>query len=218
MNIAIIGDIHGNKDALVAMLSEAKKLKVQLILITGDIVGYYPFVKEVLELLKNWNTVIVKGNHEEILKNSLADQSFLEQTTIKYGSGLEESIRELSNDEIKFLTNLPHPMELEIEQKNILLAHGSPVDVNEYIYPDCEISKLAWLENIECDILICGHTHYPMKKFHKNKIILNPGSIGQPRNKGSGANWILYDTLNDTFTFKVTKYDISNVVKWAKKK
>jgi len=216
MKISILGDIHGNKDALSAVLKAAKLLEVDRLLITGDLVGYYPFAKDVLALLAPWNMDIVRGNHEEMLYKSLTDRAYLEEITAKYGTGLLTSIAELSFQEIDYLINLPHPLLLNIEHKKIILAHGSPNNVNDYLYPNSDFSSCDWVGEMDCDIFICGHTHYPMEKVMNEKIVLNPGSVGQPRNKGSGAHWVLYDTDSQHFEFKIEGYDSSEIIEWAK--
>ena len=79
MKLALLGDIHGNKFALQAVLESAKNHNVDKLLITGDLVGYYPFVKEVLDLLKPWKKFIVSGNHEVMMKNSINDNDYLKK-------------------------------------------------------------------------------------------------------------------------------------------
>jgi putative phosphoesterase len=216
MNIGILGDIHGNKDALNAVLNAAKACNVARLLITGDLVGYYPFAKDVLVLLAAWDVDIVRGNHEDMLQQSITDKAYLEKITAKYGTGLLSSINELSAQEIDYLINLPHPLLLNIENKDIMLSHGSPININDYLYPDNDFISCDWVTDVHCDIFICGHTHYPMKKVVSDKIVLNPGSVGQPRNKGSAAHWVLYDTISQHFEFKTEDYDTDDVIEWAK--
>ena len=216
MKIGILGDIHGNKDALNAVLNAAEACNVGRLLITGDLVGYYPFAKDVLALLAAWDIDIVRGNHEDMLQQSITDKAYLEKITAKYGTGLLSSINELSAQEIDYLINLPHPLLLNIENKDIMLSHGSPININDYFYPDNDFITCDWVTEMHYDIFICGHTHYPMKKIIGDKIVLNPGSVGQPRNKGSAAHWVLYNTSSQHFEFKTEDYDTGEVIAWAK--
>ncbi len=216
MNIGILGDIHGNKDALNAVLNAARARSVKRLLLTGDLVGYYPFAKDVLALLAAWDIDIVRGNHEDMLRQSLIDKDYLEKIVAKYGTGLSDSINELSVQEIDYLINLPHPLLLTIENKDVMLAHGSPININDYFYPDSDFTYCDWLTEMDCDIFICGHTHYPMKKVVGDKIVLNPGSVGQPRNKGGAAHWVLYDPSSQNFEFRTEFYDTSKIIEWAK--
>ncbi len=216
MRIGILGDVHGNKDALNAVLQSAEKCKVERLLITGDLVGYYPYAKEVLSLLSNWQTDSVRGNHEDMLVRSINDPKYLESVNEKYGFGLKESLVSLSKAEIRYLTELPHPLKIEIEKNIVLIAHGSPADINEYMYPDTDLLALKWVSQLDCDILFCGHSHYPMQKHFRNKLIINPGSVGQPRNKGSSAHWVLWNTELDSFEFKTEEYELAELIHWAK--
>ena len=216
MMIGILGDIHGNKYALDAVLSSAKKHNVEQLLITGDLVGYYPFAKEVLELLCPWNKKIVAGNHEMMLKTARCDNLLLDKITKKYGSGIEAAIKTLSVQDVDYLVNLPHPLDFKIGSINITLCHGSPVDINEYVYPDCDFTELNWLNNNNSEIILCGHTHYPMHKIINNRVIVNPGSVGQPRNSTKDAHWVLFDTEKKSFDFKLEEYDISKILKVSK--
>ena len=212
MKIAILGDIHGNHLALDAVLNSAIRENVDHLMVTGDIVGYYPFVKEVIELLDPWSRQVVKGNHEVMLQHALSDLSYLERITKKYGSSIKIAIESLSKTQIDELLNLPKLIELELDDIQISLCHGSPVDVNEYIYPDSDLSKLSWLPNISSQLIICGHTHYPMLCEWNEKKILNPGSVGQSRNGVAKAHWVLFDTREKTYKFMIEDYNINIIL------
>ena len=217
MKLALLGDIHGNKFALQAVLESAKNHNVDKLLITGDLVGYYPFVKEVLDLLKPWKKFIVSGNHEVMMKNSINDNDYLKKISSKYGSSIKIALNTLSSKEIDYLTGLPHPLHIEIDNKKIILCHGSPENINEYLYPDINFELLQWADNYSAEIVVCGHTHHPMLKKVKNKIYVNPGSVGQPRNKSKKAHWVLYDTDTNIFIFKEETYDIKKMITIIKK-
>jgi putative phosphoesterase len=212
MKIAVLGDVHGNHLALDAVLSSAAREKVDNLLVTGDLVGYYPFVKEVFELLDPWDRQVVKGNHEVMLQNALSDLTYLERITKKYGSSIKIAIETLSETQIDELVNLPKLIELELNDMPISLCHGSPLDVNEYIYPDSDLSKLSWLPDITSQLIICGHTHYPMLREWNEKKILNPGSVGQSRNGIAKAHWVLFDTEERTFKFMIEDYNINIIL------
>jgi len=212
MKIAILGDVHGNHLALDAVLSSALREKVDRLLVTGDLVGYYPFVREVLELLDPWDRQVVKGNHEVMLQHALLDLPYLERITKKYGSSIKIAIETLTETQIDDLVNMPKVIELELNDMPITLCHGSPVDVDEYIYPDSDLSNLSWLTDIASQLIICGHTHYPMLLEWNGKKILNPGSVGQSRNGVAKAHWVLFDTEEKTFKFMMEDYNINTIL------
>ena len=101
----------------------------------------------------------------------------------------------------------------------ILLCHGSPLDENIYIYPDADESVVNKMfeYNSDFDVLVYGHTHYPVIWERGNKKIVNPGSVGQPRNRKPGAAWALWDTTKNDIEFFRESYDVSPVVKMCKK-
>lgn len=212
MKLALLGDIHGNHLALQAILTEAKASGVETLLITGDLVGYYHYPLQVLELLSPWHTYIVRGNHEDMLKAARTDPEFLTQVDSRYGIGLRTAIEQLDKKQLDTLCELPHPLELIIDECRILLCHGSPRNINQYIYPDAKQELLDSLASLDFDLIVLGHTHYSMCHKIEGTHIVNPGSVGQPRNGQLGAHWVLFDTVSRSFDFRQEEYDSSVLV------
>ena len=212
MKLALISDIHGNSLALEAVLISARKHDVEKILVAGDLIGYYFWPLEVIDLLKDWECFIVKGNHEEMLYKSLSDDQFLKMIDHKYGPGLRLAIDQLSKEQLAKLIALPHPMRFSLDNLDIMLCHGAPDQIDKYIYPDVDISTLDFFTDSKLDLIIMGHTHYPMHLFSKGVEIINPGSVGQPRNSLPGAQWVLYDTEDRSATFLSERYDVGKII------
>lgn len=210
MRLALLGDIHANALALEAVLDAAATKRVDALLITGDLVGYYFSPKAVLELLQPWQKYLVRGNHEEMLCRSCLDPEFLSGVGHRYGSGIEVAIAQLSVAEVDALCSLPHPLALVLEGRNVLLCHGAPHDIDCYVYPDNDLAALDVTALTEFDLVVTGHTHYPMRRVLGEKTLLvNPGSVGQPRNRRPGAHWALYDTESGEVSFHCESYDCS---------
>ena len=205
MRIGLLGDVHGNHRALEAVLSAAMLSKVEVLLLTGDLVGYYDSPLAVLDMLKLWNCYMVRGNHEEMLNQA------------KYGTGLRSAIKQLSKEQIDELCNLPHPLFLEIEGCKILLCHGSPWDIDQYVYPDSPPELFAKCALQQYDLVVLGHTHYPMIHEIGNTLLVNPGSVGQPRDRRPGAHWATYDTKTKAVEFFNETYDCAELVQECKK-
>ena len=85
MKIAILADIHGNHYALLQVLRKAKQLKVEKILILGDLIGYYYYPEKVLEMLSEWDCKFIKGNHEDLLKEILNNTQLNIKDSMGYG-------------------------------------------------------------------------------------------------------------------------------------
>jgi len=136
MKLGLLGDIHGNVDALKAVLSGAERLGVSKLLITGDLIGYYFYPAEVLSCLESWDTLMVLGNHEGMLQRGRRDAAFLSSVDSKYGSGLRLALESLSGDQLAFLESLPLTARVDIDGQTILLCHGAPWHTDQYVYPD----------------------------------------------------------------------------------
>jgi len=185
MKIALLGDVHGNHLALRAVLAAANESGVEHLLVTGDLVGYYFWPVEAMELLAPWESrmTLVKGNHEVMLELALQDAGFLSQVDRRYGTGLRIALESLSPAQLDRLTNLPHPEAVELDGRRILLCHGAPWDLDCYIYPDADPALLEQCAAGEYEWVVQGHTHYAMHHNVRGTNIVNPGSAGQPRNR-----------------------------------
>ena len=186
MRIGLISDIHGNSPALKAVIGRLMADTNQ-ILFLGDLCGYYPFVNECVALWDSEYIVGVRGNHDQILLDCIKSQiqPSLEYDS-HYGSALRRSLGSLSWETQRFLEALPLSRLLTVCGSTLALYHGAPWDPLEgRVYPDYK----EWdrFSDVAGDVVLLGHTHYPFVKYHKGKLIVNPGSVGQPRDHSAGA-------------------------------
>ena len=218
MKIAVISDIHGNYDALKEVLKKAKKESVEHMLVLGDIVGYYYHPDKILKALSKWNFDVVKGNHEYILEDLIANPSLEESIKLKYGSGHKEAIDKLSAQQLEFLRNLPETKSIQFDKVSILMCHGSPWLNDYYIYPDCDKDTIRKSDSKEHDFVLVGHSHYAFAIKNENSVLLNPGSIGQSRQIGGKASWAIIDTENNCFQLLTTDYNVERLINEVEKK
>lgn len=216
VKLALLGDIHGNYLALQAVLAAATSSGVEKLLVTGDLVGYYYAPLKVVEMLHSWDKYMVRGNHEDMLINARNNPIFLAQISDRYGSGLSLAIEQLGEQQLDELCNLPCKQDLMIDGCRIMLCHGAPWNVDQYIYPDTALDMLERCANQDYDLVVLGHTHYPMLKKIGKTVLVNPGSVGQPRNRQPGACWALFDTEDRTITFHNESYDLTDLVSECK--
>lgn len=216
MKIAIISDIHANIFALNAFLKKIEKDNIEIILVAGDIVGYYYWPKEVVSILMSDSRFIcIRGNHEEILYKVLYEPELAEKFRKKYGSGYDICKTKLSTDELEWLLALPKSKCIKYGGKSFYLCHGGLEDVNKYIYPD-KAENLIIENYSNCDFTIFGHTHYPFMHQYKEKKMLNPGSLGQPRDIGGIASFVIVDLINNIIQFKRVPFDKMEIIEVAK--
>lgn len=206
MILAVISDIHGNLEALKRVL---EKIESDMILCCGDIVGYYTWPNECIEKIKQLKAISVTGNH---------DLACVTGNTGGFNPYAEESIKwtrkVIKEKNIEFLRALKRKIRIKIDDTNIMIAHGSPRNpINEYIYPETDNSTLkSFIKSENVDILIMGHTHIPFAKKIENKLVFNPGSVGQPRDGDNKASFALLDVDNKEATIYRVEYDIDEVV------
>lgn len=222
MRVAVLGDLHGNAAALEAVLAAARAKSVERLLITGDFIGYYYWPREVLEMLSEWQTDAVRGNHEDMLCQIRQDGARLFALSRKYGSGLAVALETLTESQQSYLCGLPEQRCVDLQGRRILLAHGSPGSTDLYVYPDASSNVLGIIASSGRQAgatLVClGHTHYRMIKRMEEVLILNPGSVGQPRDGHLGACWALLDTTSMDIELRVEAYNVDGVAKFAKLK
>ena len=215
--IYVISDIHGNFEALKVFFSTIKKTKKDKIYCLGDIVGYYYQPNKCLNLLRKHKTIIIKGNHEINFIKSMKNKKLLHKYCEKYGASYSLSIKNISSKNKDFLKKLNIKKKIRLNNINILFAHGAPWKNDEYIYEN-KINKFKKrFKKYNFDICFLGHTHRRMRCLINNKLIVNPGSIGQPRDKFIGkANWVEFDEKKKIVHFKNKKYDTTKLKKQIK--
>ncbi len=216
MKVAVLADIHANMYALEAVLADCKEEDVAHYIIAGDLVGYYYWPKSIVHRLMNDNRfTCIRGNHEDILAETLDNPDAAEYYRLKYGSGYDVCRETLCANEIRWLMDLPAKAELILDGVRFSVYHGSPSATDEYIYPDATPEVLARC-HASRGFTVLGHTHYPFVHHLDGSILLNPGSVGQPRDYGGQASYALINLNNCALYFKRIAYDVSHVVNAAK--
>ena len=205
MKIAFISDIHSNIHALKKVMEEIEKEGVDKIICCGDIVGYNAFPSECLRVVKEKVDASVLGNHD--YATITGNTGWFNE----YGvAGIRYCRSVLSDEEMKFLKSLHTHLYLDADGLDIYVTHGSPRDeIFEYVFPDVSDDLLLQFAEIaDADVLVFGHTHIPMERRVKDKIFLNPGSVGQPRDGNPMSSYMIFDTESGDVTFKRVAYNI----------
>jgi len=207
MEVAFISDIHGNLEALTAVLTIIDSLKIKKIYCVGDIVGYAANPKECIEEIKSRKIPSVKGNHE--YATITGNTSWFNPYA---ASAIEWGRQQLNEEDFDYLQKLPEKIIERINGYKLFLVHGSPRDpIFEYVHEESDLEEL--IEMSEADILVMGHTHVPFIKKVKNSLVVNCGAIGQPRDYNPKASFALFDI--EKFEVKIFRvdYDINTAAK-----
>jgi diadenosine tetraphosphatase ApaH/serine/threonine PP2A family protein phosphatase len=225
MRFGLISDIHSNLAALEAVLKDLGK--VDGLLCMGDIVGYGPQPNEVIERLREYKLFTILGNHDMAVLGLLELQEF-NHDAIEANLWTRE---QLTKENWEWLESLKTKAKFN---ENVTLAHGSPLEpVWEYLTTPHAASRN--FPEFDTPLCFVGHTHLPrlfrmlegkrpgtnLPKVEMHipdpgqtiiigfgRLILNPGSVGQPRDGDSKASYALYDDIEETIVFKRVIYDI----------
>jgi putative phosphoesterase len=179
MKLALIADIHGNLFALDAILEDMRQRQVEQMLCLGDVAAGGPQPCAVLLRLREINCPIVMGNTDAwLLEPCLSQQADLSgqyDQEIRYWCS-----QQLSEEDKAFLSTFQPTVEWPISETQTLLAyHGSPRSFREKILPTTPDEQLDTIfTGVTAQILAGGHTHQQLFRRYKDKLVLNPGSVG----------------------------------------
>ncbi|MEN6313098.1 MAG: metallophosphoesterase family protein [Clostridiaceae bacterium] len=183
MRFAVIGDTHSNIYALESVFSGLDKQDVDFIVSTGDMVGCCTHPNEVIGYLRKRNVLSVQGNSDRAIAHFEEIYGY-DPHEMKYSKKPTEAMlyshTVINYKNRLYLKNLPLEIKLKTDGLEILILHGSPRSIEEYLYEDSPILDQVTRE-IKEHVLICGHTHIPYYKVVNGKHIINPGSVGWPR-------------------------------------
>lgn len=208
MKVAVISDIHGNMQALDAVLNDIRTENCERIFCLGDLAMAGPEPTNAIETIKklyeNKNLELIQGNTDEMIGEY---EKFGEKVKSAFpimGNALENDVKIIPENLKKFLKELPKQKELTINSVKILLVHGSPRKNDENIFPDLPIEDVEQMvADTDADLILCGHTHVPCGYQTRNKqTIVNDGSVGRPFTQDPKACYAIIDFSNGAFEIK----------------
>ncbi|MBT3387333.1 MAG: metallophosphoesterase family protein [Desulfobacula sp.] len=214
MKLCVFSDIHGNGFAFDAALEKMLSERADFNFFLGDFCGYFFNQKQIFKHLKTIpNLIYLKGNHDHLLlRMADGEKDLVSEYSQKYGRSMEYLLNQDIQEIIEWLRSA---QDFYVDKElNCYACHGSPWDnLDGYIYPDTSIKKFA---DYPQTLFLIGHTHYPMVRKMGNKLIINPGSIGQPRHGGQ-ASYAVIDMGSFTVEFKEIVYDKTTLAKEIEK-
>ncbi len=224
MKCIILSDIHSNLEALQEVIKKVDSIGYDKIICLGDVVGYGPFPNQCCQLLFERNPLLIIGNHDRAainIEESRWFNRYAEQAAIWTYKNLNQRYKDLLNNlkPIKVINYL--------DGLNFVMVHGAISHADDYILSkDKAHYNITLLKSNFSDIHICfyGHTHikkvwgfdnnndYNFKIDIKNYYLINPGSVGQPRDRDTKASFIMFDTLSGEIKYHLVEYDIEKTV------
>ena len=183
MRIAIISDIHGNLEALKTTLQDIERRNVDKIICLGDIIAKGVHPKECIELVKEKCDIVLQGNCDSYFSSEHKEKeelSLQEQRRIEWNQSL------LTDEDRKYLLNLPYCYEFYLSGSLVRLFHATPVSIDKHVlnldsletkYKMFLPSEKTVTQNV-ADVVIYGHIHHPFLDKLYNKTLINIGSVG----------------------------------------
>lgn len=191
MRILVIADIHANWPALQAVVREPHDLCICL----GDLVDYGLDPLPCIDWVREHATFTVRGNHD----HGAAQNVFVQgKAGFKYLTGVTRTLtrERLRPEDKRFLARLPVSKTVTIDQSRFLLVHASPRDpLDEYAPADADFWARR-LQHVEVEVVCVGHTHHPYVLEVGNTLVINPGSVGQPRDGDPRASYAILENYN----------------------
>lgn len=198
MRIAAISDLHGNKPAFEAVMADIPD--VDRVVCAGDVVGYNPWPHECVREIRRRDVPTVQGNHDRAVAT---EASFRFNELAR--AGVAFARERLSDEERAWLEGLP--TETSVADGRVRVVHGHPDDPDRYTFPG-DFTP-AMLDGEE--LLVLGHTHVQHSECYDEGMIVNPGSVGQPRDRDPRAAYAIVDLEERTVEERRVDYDVEAV-------
>lgn len=216
--IAILGDIHANLDALDVVLDDCRAQGVTEYLCTGDVVGYNACPHECLSIIREMGCPVMMGNHDFYVSTA----QDLDDFNPHAAAVVQWTREQLSDDELRWLRDLPFTRTV----KGITLVHATMDRPENFGYVFDNLQAQANFASQKTPLCFHGHTHCPMIYEHTiqgvfridpqdfklqmgRKYFINVGSVGQPRDGDPRATYVIYDSAARTVRFRRLEYDIA---------
>jgi putative phosphoesterase len=188
MQVALIGDIHANLPALEAVLAHIQEQGIEKMWNVGDFVGYGAFPDEVVQLfrtgqvLPDGDVLSIVGNYDlKVLKFKQKKEKWRKKKTPEKYQAFEFAYEQLSKKNRKYLRFLSQQIRVKINDRRVLLVHGSPESNEEHLIPDTPKKRLRELaEKAKANVIVCGHSHQPFVRDVDGVWFINTGSVGRP--------------------------------------
>lgn len=224
MRLAVISDIHGNLEAFQEVLEDMERCRKDYVVCLGDMVGYGPEPEEVVRLIREKNIPTVLGNHEL----ALLEPRYLDWFNPLCRISLQKTKTLLSSDSLRFIRTLENHLQLG----EGLFVHGVPPDsVMTYLYELSNEDLVSLFQQRPEKKFFVGHTHDLLLKAYIDegltsrpltrerlpfkpgqKVLVNVGSVGQPRDGTNQAKYVIWDQEAETLEVRFVSYDISRTV------
>jgi putative phosphoesterase len=201
-----MSDVHANIHALERVMQDVDTQGADVIICAGDLVGYYPFPNEVVDEMRKRNAICIAGNHDRACVNlDTFNMNPLAASAIFW------TVKHISDASMAYLRRLRPRATLNLGGTAAAMFHGSPSNDDEYVFEEDANADLIQLAKAQ--IVISGHTHVPYVKRIPEGVLVNPGSVGQPRDGDPRASYLIYEEREQDFVLRRIEYPVEEAAK-----
>jgi predicted phosphodiesterase len=219
----VVSDLHSNSEALRAVLTRMRRKKFDTVICLGDFVGYGAQPNQVLDVMRSMKgrKLYIRGNHDRVA-SGLDDANGFNHAAKAAALWTRDHLSAPNRRFLRDLTIGP------VMHKEVMLCHGSPYDEDEYVFNVHHAAQILAL--FPQPFILFGHTHLPavfwldqnstvsgfavrgdstVKLEPGNRYLINPGSVGQPRDRIPDASFLIFDSEKRTVQFFRAEYDVA---------
>lgn len=201
-----MSDVHSNVHALNAVLGDVDEQGADVVLCAGDLVGYGAYPNECIELLRERRAICIAGNHERaVIALDVSGMNPLAASAIYW------TAKRISDAGMGYIRKLRPRATLNLAGVPAAMFHGSVRKDDEYVYEEDAGPELLALAKAQ--VVVSGHTHVPYVKRVPEGVLVNPGSVGQPRDGDRRASYLLYDERQMHFQLRRVEYPVQEAAK-----
>ena len=224
MRYLILSDMHGNAEALSAVLRRVRRKRFDTVLVLGDLVGYGAAPNQVVDTIRDlpWPALFVRGNHDKVVAG-------LDDGTNFNGAALAAArwtAKHLTPANLRFVRELPRGP--RVTGDGVAFCHGSPLDEDQYVFSALDALEI-FVHFPVPQVTFFGHTHLPSLLVQSatglhvtllrgasgtlavqpgHRYLFNPGAIGQPRDRDPRAAYMTYESETGVLRWYRVEYDV----------
>jgi predicted phosphodiesterase len=221
----ILSDMHANWDAFEAVLRRVRRKRFDSVLVLGDLVGYGAAPNQVVDAVRQLSPklVLVRGNHDKVASGIDSGANFNHTALI----AAQWTLARLTPSNLRYIRDLPRgPLSVA---EGVSICHGSPLDEDTYVFSDVDAFEI--FSRFEMPVTFFGHTHIPsifwlrgrslgvqalrgesgtIRLQPGTRYLINPGSIGQPRDRDPRASYMTFDSEKGIVRWYRVEYPIES--------
>jgi len=209
--VAVITDIHGNLPALEAALARIDELGIETTYCGGDLVGYGPWPNEVCDLIQERGIPTIYGNYDYAIGRDEEDCmcAYQDQHDRDLGQlSVYWTLEHTNRASKEFMHGLPFDLRFELGGQRVLLVHGSPRKVNEYLFEDKPAKTFERIAaGADCDVMVFGHTHQPWIHTYGETLFVNCGSVGKPKDGDPRGGFAILESAGEGVEARIERFD-----------